>query len=87
MDPSTAAEKDRTLDSPPPLPPPPPQSGDGERTRRLLIGFAVWGAVVMIVVAVLFVALFVYAFDRDGNTITVRTPQPTASIVRLHLPS
>jgi hypothetical protein len=87
LDPPTAAEKDRTLDSPPPLPPPPPQSGDGERTRRLLIGFAVWGAVVMIVVAVLFVALFVYAFARNGNTITVRTPQPTTSTVRLHLPS
>jgi hypothetical protein len=75
------------VDSPPPLPPPPPQSGDGERTRRLLIGFAVWGAVVAIVIVVLFVALFVYAFDRRGNTITIRTPQPTTSIVRLHLPS
>lgn len=75
------------MDYPPPLPPPPPQSGDGERTRRLLIGFAVWGAVVMIVVAVLLVALFVYAFDRTGNTITVRTPQPTTSTLRLHLPS
>ena len=75
------------MDSPPPLPPPPPQSGDGERTRRLLIGFAVWGAVVAIVIVVLFVALFVYAFDRRGNTITIRTPQPTTSIVRLHLPS
>ena len=75
------------MDSPPPLPPPPPQSGDRERTRRLLIGFAVWGAVVMIVLVVLFVALFVYAFDRRGNTITIRTPQPTTSIVRLHLPS
>jgi hypothetical protein len=80
-------EKDRTLDSPPPLPPPPPQPGDGERTRRLLIGFAVWGAIVMIVVAVLFVALFVYAFDRNGNTFTVRTPHPTTSAVRLRLPS
>jgi hypothetical protein len=87
LDPSTAAEKDRTLVTPPPLPPPPPQPGDGERTRRLLIGFAVWGAVVMIIVAVLFVALFVYAFDRNGNTITVRTPLPTTSSVRLHLPS
>ena len=75
------------MDAPPPLPPPPPQSGDGERTRRLLIGFAVWGAVVAIVIVVLFVALFVYAFDRRGNTITIRTPQPTTSIVRLHLPS
>jgi hypothetical protein len=74
------------VDSSPPLPPPPPQSVDGERTRRLLIGFAVWGVVVMIVVVVLFVALFVYAFDRSGNTITVRTPHPTTSIVRLHLP-
>jgi hypothetical protein len=74
------------VDSSPPLPPPPPQSGDRERTRRLLIGFAVWGAVVMIVIAVLIVALFVYAFDRSGNTITVRTPQPTTSTVRLHLP-
>jgi hypothetical protein len=75
------------VDSPPPLPPPPPQSVDGERTRRLLIGFAVWGAVVMVVIAVLIVALFVYAFDRSGDTITVRTPQPTTSTVRLHLPS
>jgi hypothetical protein len=41
----------------------------------------------MIVIAVLIVALFVYAFDRSGNTITVRTPQPTTSTVRLHLPS
>jgi hypothetical protein len=75
------------VDSPPPLPPPPPQSGDKDRTRRLLIGFAVWGAVMIVVVAVLFVALFVYAFDRSGNTITVRTPQPTTSTVHLRVPS
>ena len=73
------------MGTPPPLPPPPPQSGDGERTRRLLIGFAIWGAVVLVLIAVLVVALFVYASDRHGNAITVRTPQPTISTVRLHL--
>lgn len=73
------------MGTPPPLPPPPRQSGDGERTRRLLIGFAIWGAVVLVLIAVLVVALFVYASDRRGNTITVRTPQPTISTVRLHL--
>ena len=72
--------------TPPPLPPPPPQSGDGERTRRLLIGFAIWGAVVLVLIAVLVVALVVYAFDHRGNTITVRTPQPTISTARLHVP-
>lgn len=72
------------MGTPPPLPPPPPQSGDAERTRRLLIGFAIWGAVVLVLIAVLVIALFVYASDRRGNTITVRTPQPTIS-VRLHL--
>lgn len=75
------------MNSPPPLPPPPPRPGDAERTRRLLIGFAVWGAVVLVLMAVLVVALAVYAFDRRGNTITVRTPQPTISAVPLHLPS
>jgi hypothetical protein len=49
-----------------------------------LIGFAIWGAVVLVLIAVLVVALIVYAYDRRGNTITVRTPQPTISTVRLH---
>lgn len=75
------------MDSPPPLPPPPPQARDTERTRRLLIGFAVWGAVVLVLMVALGFALAVYVFDRHGNTISVRTPRPTIPIVRLHLPS
>lgn len=74
------------MGSPPPLPPPPPQSRDPDRTRRLMIGFAVWGAVVVILMIVLGFALAVYLFDRNGNTITVRTPSPTISTVRLDRP-
>jgi hypothetical protein len=75
------------MDAPPPLPPPPARTRDDDRTRRLLIGFAVWGAVVLVLMVVLGVALAVYAFDRDGDTISVRTPQPTISAVRLQPPS
>jgi Na+/proline symporter len=75
------------VDPPPPLPPPPPEARDAERTRRLLIGFAIWGAVVLVLMAVLGFALAVYVFDRHGNTISVRTPRPTISVVRLQLPS
>jgi hypothetical protein len=76
------------MDSPPPLPPPPPRVRDDDRTRRLLIGFAVWGAIVFLLLVVLGVALAVYApLNRHGNSISVRTPQPTISAVRLHPPS
>jgi hypothetical protein len=53
-----------------------------------MIGFAVWGAVVLVLIVVLGIALAAYApFNGRGDGIDVRTPQPTVSAVRLHPPS
>jgi hypothetical protein len=53
-----------------------------------MIGFAVWGAVVLVLIAVLGIALAVYSpFNGRGDSISVRTPQPTVSAVRLLPPS